>query len=115
MSGDPEWTPLAHTWSQGTPSYGSGMIGEAAYFDDKSSIILGNECSSCFWFPDLCPSGLTFSFWVKLSSYSVSGVNAYIIGNGAHTSGSYGINMCLVGDKLFTAVKNNDHVVHREY
>ena len=105
MSGGPEWTPLAHTWSQGTPSYGSGVIGEAAYFDGQSSITLGNERTSCFWFPDFCPSGLTFSFWVKLSSYSVSGANAYIISNGAQTYASYGINICLVGDELRTAVK----------
>ena len=105
MSPGPELTPLAHIWSEGTPSYGSGVIGEAAYFDGQSSITLGNERSSCFWFPDLCPSGLAFSFWVKLSSYSVAGDPAFIISNGAQTAGSFGINICLVGDELITAVK----------
>ena len=103
MSGDPEWTPLVHNWPQGTPSYGSGVIGEAAYFDDQAYITIGHERSSCFWFPDLCPSGLTFSLWVKLSSYS--GGTAFIFSNGGHTVVSYGISLQLKDDELIATVK----------
>jgi hypothetical protein len=105
MSDNPEWSQLDLTWMTGTSTYVLGVIGDAAYFDGQSAISIGTQRSSCFWFPNYCPNGLTFSFWVKLTSYSTPGDTQYIISNGGHTYRSYGIALALVGDQISAAVR----------
>ena len=68
-----------------------GIVGDAVSVGPGTSYInLGEIRGNCFGEPELCPDGYTLAFWLKQRTVIQ---DAYVISNGAQTSGSYGINV----------------------
>ena len=81
----------------------AGIRGNGVYFNGESNANLGNNRDSCFWNPDLCPDGLTVSFWINVGDKT--GTELYVFTNGGHTIRSFGMAFLLKNGEFMAIVR----------